>query len=45
MFVTERRTELYVILCSSEVYDETRPGTVVTPAISYDEVVQFMTIA
>ncbi|ELT90363.1 hypothetical protein CAPTEDRAFT_205672 [Capitella teleta] len=31
------RTELYVILCSSEVYDETGPGTTVTPDISYDE--------
>ncbi|ELT90364.1 hypothetical protein CAPTEDRAFT_205673 [Capitella teleta] len=31
------RTELYVILCSKSVYDETKPGNCISPKIDYDE--------
>ena len=32
------RTELYVLLCSSDVYDQQISGTIVTPELEYDEV-------
>jgi len=33
-----RRVELYVILCSDDVYRQESPGTIVYPVIPYEEV-------
>jgi len=38
MLCAHCRVELYVILCSDDVYRQETPGTIVRPVIPYEEV-------